>query len=300
MSKGDRRGKNKKATEPPSRPKGRGDRAGEPAKRSITNRATPSREKAKHATAKPRGKVDQAANEVQSPPRIIGGTWRNRRLAYSGDVRTRPMKERLRESVFSLLGNDIVGVLAIDLFAGTGALAFESLSRGASSALFLEQHFPTANLIRDTARQLGAETQCHIEAVDAFYWTRRSSGDCALLQTERPWCVFCSPPYDFFHHREDELVNLMRFWFNKAPVQSMVVMECDIHYSPSRLKALLFGSEPENDDAQSDDAVAATNNNRDIGETDGGATELGWEWESRDYPPARIGIARRERPTGRV
>ena len=77
--------------------------------------------------------------------RIIGGEFRGRRLHYSGDRRTRPMKDRLREAVFNLIGPDIRGKHAIDLFAGTGALALESLSRGAKSATLIEQHHPRPN-----------------------------------------------------------------------------------------------------------------------------------------------------------
>src|SRR5262245_7614130 len=69
----------------------------------------------------------------REPPelRIIGGTLRHRKLLYSGDQRTRPMKDRVREAVFNLVGPDVVGQHAIDLFAGTGALGFEAISRGA-------------------------------------------------------------------------------------------------------------------------------------------------------------------------
>ena len=56
--------------------------------------------------------------------RIIGGSLRGRRLQYTGDLRTRPMKDRVRESVFNLIGPAVVGSHAIDLFAGTGAWAW--------------------------------------------------------------------------------------------------------------------------------------------------------------------------------
>ena len=81
--------------------------------------------------------------------RIIGGRFRGRKLAYSGDPRTRPMKDRVREALFNLLGRAVEGKTAIDLFAGTGALAFEALSRGAARAVAIELHRPTARLILD-------------------------------------------------------------------------------------------------------------------------------------------------------
>ena len=90
-----------------------------------------------------------------TPPRIIGGQLRGKKLFYSGDDRTRPMKDRVREAVFNLLGPAVVGKHALDLFAGTGALGFEALSRGAAAATFVERHFPTADHLRQTAASLG-------------------------------------------------------------------------------------------------------------------------------------------------
>src|SRR6185369_13778531 len=76
--------------------------------------------------------------------RIIGGKLRGRKLQYSGDLRTRPMKDRVREAVFNLLGPGVKGSHAIDLFAGTGALGLEAISRGAAQATLIERHLPTS------------------------------------------------------------------------------------------------------------------------------------------------------------
>ena len=70
-----------------------------------------------------------------SPPRIIGGDLRGRWIEFEPSGRTRPMKDRVRETLFDLLGIDVRGTIAVDLFAGTGALAFEALSRGAATAV---------------------------------------------------------------------------------------------------------------------------------------------------------------------
>ena len=84
--------------------------------------------------------------------RIIAGCFRGRKLHYSGDPRTRPMKDRVRQALFNRLGPDVEGTLAVDLFAGTGALGLEALSRGATRAILIEQHRPTA---RDLQRRRG-------------------------------------------------------------------------------------------------------------------------------------------------
>ena len=204
-------------------------------------------------------------DEVQSPPRIISGKWRNSRLAYSGDIRTRPMKERVRESVFSLLRGEEVGRVAIDLFAGTGALGFEALSRGARSALFLEQHFPTAALIRQNALNLQALDQCQIEANDTFYWTRKLRPSCPMLQGDGSWCLFCSPPYEFFHTRSEEMRAMLILWIQAAPSGSLFVVESNVDFP---LRAWL----------------ASINESFD--------EDRRLHWDIRDYPPACTAIGR--------
>src|SRR5208282_4422218 len=104
-----------------------------------------------------RGKSRRPLADATTPVgvRIIGGKFRGRKLEYSGDLRTRPMKDRVRESLFNLLSTAVKGKVAIDLFAGTGALALEALSRGASRAVLIERHRPTAETIRRNATTLG-------------------------------------------------------------------------------------------------------------------------------------------------
>src|SRR5208283_2997773 len=102
--------------------------------------------------------------------RIIGGTFRGRKLNYSGDLRTRPMKDRVREAVFNLLSDDVVGTRALDLFAGSGALALEALSRGSRRATFVEQHFPTAAVLRQNIAALGVVDDCEVFAANTLLW----------------------------------------------------------------------------------------------------------------------------------
>ena len=149
-----------------------------------------------------------AEAEATSPPRIIGGDLRRRRLAHSPDGRTRPMKDRVRESLFDLLGTDVRRALALDLFAGTGALGFEAISRGAAKAVFMERHFPTADTIRRSAAELGVADRCDVRAGDVLLWSRRMPD----LPRDLPWVVFVSPPWAFFAadhpHRDD----VMKLW----------------------------------------------------------------------------------------
>ena len=93
-----------------------------------------------------KGKSNESA--VGTELRIVGGRYRGSKLRYHGDPVTRPMKDRVREAIFNLIGMEVEGKHAIDLFAGTGALGLESLSRGASGATFIEKHVPTARVVK--------------------------------------------------------------------------------------------------------------------------------------------------------
>lgn len=162
--------------------------------------------------------------------RIIGGKFRGRTLRYSGDERTRPMKDRVREAVFNLLADSVRGSRAIDLFAGTGALGIEALSRGASRATLIERHFPTVELIRQNVRALGLEDQVEILEGDAFYWSRRLSDSAG-----EPWTVFVSPPYELYVAARDEMIDLIGQLVEAAPAGSNIVVESDARLPPGEL-----------------------------------------------------------------
>lgn len=155
--------------------------------------------------------------------RIIGGQFRGRKLDYSGDLRTRPMKDRLREAVFNLIGPDIRGKHALDLFAGTGALGLEALSRGAQKATFIEQHYPTADIIRKNIVTLHAEQQTDVVPGNTFIWWKKRG----TVLPEAPWAVFCSPPYDFYVTRAGEMLELIAGLVQAAPSSSLFVVEAD-------------------------------------------------------------------------
>lgn len=173
---------------------------------------------------------DRLNRQADAAPRIIGGLYRGRKLSYSGDPRTRPMKDRVREAVFNLLGPGVVGMQAVDLFAGTGALGLEALSRGAAKAILVEQHFPTAELIRRNADMLGAADRCRIHAADTFIWAKRTA---ELGST--PSVFFCSPPYDFYVDRLDAMLELIAWACRVAAVPSVIVVEADQRFDMGRL-----------------------------------------------------------------
>jgi len=172
-----------------------------------------------------------APAEADQPPRIIGGTLRGRRLAHRPGGPTRPMKDRVRESLFDLLGRRVGGATALDLFAGTGALGFEALSRGAAQAIFAERHFPTADTLRRSARELGVAERCEVRAGDVLLWPKRMPD----LPGDAPWLAFVSPPWSMFAERTGELMALVAAVVAAAPAASTVVVESDATFDPAAL-----------------------------------------------------------------
>lgn len=162
--------------------------------------------------------------------RIIGGQFRGRRLKYSGDPRTRPMKDRVREAVFNLVRDRIEGRVAIDLFAGTGALGLEALSRGAQHALLIERHGPTARLIRENAQLLGVDSQVTVVATDTLAWSRSHP-----VLAQGPWLIFCSPPFDLYLERSSDMTALIADLCNRAPAGSAIVVESDERFDLTTL-----------------------------------------------------------------
>ena len=140
------------------------------------------------------------------------------------------MKDRVRQAVFNLIGPAVAGKHVLDLFAGTGALGLEALSRGAAGATFIEKHFPTADLVRKNVAELGVQSQCQVVAADTFLWCRKLPA-LPLM----PWLVFISPPYDLYVEWTDEMIGLVSGLLEQAPPDSLFVVEADQRFDLARL-----------------------------------------------------------------
>jgi 16S rRNA (guanine966-N2)-methyltransferase len=131
--------------------------------------------KRSNAESAPRGSV-----------RIIAGTWRGRRIPVVDGTTVRPTPDRVRETVFNWLREIVVGARCLDLFAGTGALGFEALSRGAGEVWFVESDARLVAALRAQAAAFGAAT-------------RITRGDVAAFLDSPPATrfdvVFLDPPY---------------------------------------------------------------------------------------------------------
>jgi 16S rRNA (guanine966-N2)-methyltransferase len=94
--------------------------------------------------------------------RIVAGRFRGRRIEVIDRPALRPTSDRAREGLFNVIGPQIEGASVCDLFAGTGALGFEALSRGAGRVTFVESDRATARALSKTAQQLGCENEVQI------------------------------------------------------------------------------------------------------------------------------------------
>ena len=119
--------------------------------------------------------------------RVVGGELRSRRLARPPDG-VRPTSDRVREALFGKLG-DLQGFRVLDLFAGTGALAIEALSRGAESAVLVEHAARSLDVIRANLETLGLASRARVIRGDAAKTTRRLAG------TDPFDLVLLDPPY---------------------------------------------------------------------------------------------------------
>jgi 16S rRNA (guanine966-N2)-methyltransferase len=125
--------------------------------------------------------------------RIIAGEHRGRRLTAPPGLGTRPMLDRVREALFSTLGPGIEGAYALDLFAGSGSLGFEALSRGAAHARFVEKSPGVVSILEDNAQDLGVAGKSRIVCDSAL-----SEGAWEAPEGEpRRWAdvIFFDPPY---------------------------------------------------------------------------------------------------------
>lgn len=121
--------------------------------------------------------------------RIIGGELRSRRVEFMDADGLRPTGDRIRETLFNWLQNDVAGATCLDLFAGSGALGFEALSRGAKLADLVESDRRVASAIRDNAARLQLGN-CTVVNTTAEDWLRQQAG-----QEPHYDIAFLDPPF---------------------------------------------------------------------------------------------------------
>ncbi|HTX25348.1 MAG TPA: 16S rRNA (guanine(966)-N(2))-methyltransferase RsmD [Steroidobacteraceae bacterium] len=118
--------------------------------------------------------------------RIIGGSWRGRRLRFTAAAGIRPTPDRVRETLFNWIGSRVIGARALDLFAGSGALGLEALSRGAAHVVFVERHVGAARELGRLLAEWGARN-AEVRRRDALEFLAAPPGRFDLLFLDPPF-----------------------------------------------------------------------------------------------------------------
>jgi len=121
--------------------------------------------------------------------RVIAGRWKGRRLLAVKGMHTRPTSDRVKEAIFNMLQQYITGSNVLDLFAGTGNLGLEALSRGCSRVVFVEKDPRAIDVLNKNRANLGCVEQTTVMRDDVFHAIKRLSG------RERFDIIFADPPY---------------------------------------------------------------------------------------------------------
>jgi len=162
--------------------------------------------------------------------RIISGTSKGRKLATPKDLSLRPTSGRVKDSIFNILRGRIEGRAVLDLFAGTGNLGIEALSRGAKKVIFVEREKRAIRLIQRNLAQFGLIEQSEVLPIDA----NRAIG--ILRQRGSIFdLIFMDPPY------EQGLIERTLMKLNSHPIyhkESVLVIE---HHRRELLSAAIFG-----------------------------------------------------------
>lgn len=160
--------------------------------------------------------------------RVIAGKYRSRPLRSLRGMEIRPTSDRLRESLFNVLTagqpEALAGSTWLDLFAGTGAVGIEALSRGASLVTFVESAAPAARVVRQNLESLGIQSGFVVLQGDVLKALKR------LETTQKIDFVFLDPPYDFAEGYRSTLEFLSAAPF--VTVKTVVIAEHRKHFEP--------------------------------------------------------------------
>jgi 16S rRNA (guanine(966)-N(2))-methyltransferase RsmD len=155
--------------------------------------------------------------------RIVAGKLRGRKLSVTVTPHARPTPDRVREALFNILGNAVPGRPFVDVFAGTGVVGLEALSREATSATFVERDWQRLHELEQHLRAFGVTAQANLVRADVYRWGERYEG------AAEPVNVFLSPPFADLERRLDDLLQLMAALQKKVAAGSVLVLQSESH-----------------------------------------------------------------------
>lgn len=153
--------------------------------------------------------------------RIIAGQRRGHKIdGPKPSIEMKPTSDRVRESLFNIVGELMPGRVAVDLFAGTGAIGLEALSRGAERAIFVERNRELVALIHRNIATLRYEDRTQVRLADAYRWARSFQAADAT-----PMAVFLDPPYRDYESRRTQMKQMLISLVEKLPEGSLIAAE---------------------------------------------------------------------------
>jgi 16S rRNA (guanine966-N2)-methyltransferase len=161
--------------------------------------------------------------------RIVAGSLRGRKLTVVVHEGMRPTPQMVREAFFSILGNAIPDRVFYDVFAGTGVVGLEAVSRGASSARFVEMNARQVADIQKYADQFKIGDKVQVLKADAYRWAER------WLEPREPVNLFLSPPFPDLSQKADEFLTLVNVLLKKAPDESVLTIQAEEGFPLTRL-----------------------------------------------------------------
>src|SRR5262245_49539745 len=164
--------------------------------------------------------------------RIIGGEQRGRKIDMPTGGSVRPTTDRVRGAIFNMLRQLVPGRPAFDLFAGSGALGLEALSRGASRVTFIESDSRVAATLRDNVRHLHYEDRVTIVVSDVFRWGERFVG-----WPRQPAVILIAPPYALFERQLGLLQQLWAILLERLPDDTVIAMQAPQRFQRDWLPA---------------------------------------------------------------
>src|SRR3954469_13596665 len=147
---------------------------------------------------------------IKTTIRIVAGTLRGRRIECVVHEDLRPTPQMVREALFSVLGNAVPGRPFLDVFAGTGVVGMEAISRDATAATFVERDFQLMGDLEKHLKQFGIQDRSRAVRADVYRWAER------WQPPAEPVNIFLSPPFADLARRTDEFLALVRLLMEKV------------------------------------------------------------------------------------
>ena len=161
--------------------------------------------------------------------RIVAGVLRGRKLTCDVNPQVRPAPQMVREALFSILGNAVPGRAFFDLFAGTGAVGLEALSRGAGPVVFVERDFRIADQIQKHLQAFDVADRGRLVRGDVYHWVQRWQAPA------EPVTLFLGPPFADFEHRLEALLTLIADLQTKSAADSVLVLQSETPFTTEQL-----------------------------------------------------------------